>query len=232
MTRAWTHFAFLLFLALPISGFAQQNLALLDKAYVHVLQKEYQAALDITQPLLDQLSLNTIEEITLAHKILGVSKCELEDYPKALDHFQTVKTFTPGESLDGVPVSSTCQQLFVKLTLPKTKKGVATRSQPSNQPTALTLVQNQDRIKNSLSAGYYVPFGVGQFKNGDKKKGVAFLIAQTLLYSTAAVTLSSYAQQDDPSLALRDVGITSLIGGGFVSIWGITEAVQSRRHNP
>ncbi|MCB0272758.1 MAG: hypothetical protein KDD46_07070 [Bdellovibrionales bacterium] len=219
----------LLLLLIPASSFAKGTTDL-DKAYVELLASHYKEALELTQPLLDNLTLNTIEEISLAHKILGVAKCEEGLEEASLSHFETLKTFSPNADLRGIQTSQRCQQIFDELALPKSNKkkskSVATLPNTTTETPAQAL---QNQAKHKAPASRYVPFGVGQFKNGERKKGLGFLIGQTVLYSAGISALMIHAS--DENKALRDVGIGMLATGGFVSIWGIIDAVSTYKEN-
>lgn len=208
----------------PLLGHANptHNMALLDKAFVSMVEKDFAKSFEIAQTLLDELKLNTIEEISFAHKILGLAHCETGNFDQGLEHFETLKTFSPNASLDGIQTSKTCKNLFEKKQMPKVKK-----SKKEPEPEYSTPTDNLD--SQSTTKGTYgsrlIPFGVGQFKNDQNKKGVAFLVGQTLLYSTAAITLSMHANNENKGL--RDFGYATLATGGFVSLWGIVDAVKT-----
>lgn len=216
-------FVFILAMAFFQPAYAKN----LDKAFVHMQANEYTQASKIAQKLLDDLQLNTIDDISLAHKILGVSSCQTGNEEKALSHFETLKTFSPNAKLDGIALTNRCQKLFTTMKLEENKKR-RKKSVPKKQTSsyASTPAENlsyQSDVKTPSNR--YIPFGVGQFRNGEKKKGLAFLIGQSVLYSAGITALAIHGS--DANKGLRDAGIGSLAAGGFVSLWGILDAVQT-----
>jgi hypothetical protein len=98
-----------------------QNMKILDKAYMSVLNKDYQQAISKTAPLLDSLALSKIEEIVLAHQILTLSYCEMGNKEKTKQHFTALKAFSPNEDFRAFQVSSECQKVL-KDSAPSEKK--------------------------------------------------------------------------------------------------------------
>ena len=99
----------------------EKTMKILDKAYIHALNKEYQQAIDKTFPLLDSLSLNVTDEIVLAHQILSLSYCETGNKEKAVEHLQALHTFAPKENFRVFALSPEYKKLLHSST-PSNKK--------------------------------------------------------------------------------------------------------------
>lgn len=186
------------------------------------------------QPLLNALKLDTIESIVLGNKILAVSYCELEDREKAKEHFETLKAFQPDESLKEFTLSSSCADFFgIKKNPPKKPKTVELENAP---PVAIP-----DHLKPKESSWkLYAPFGTGQFHNGQRDKGWAFLATQTvglLAAGTMYVLFQSEKNKDGtfpkPGLAnaYKKTYWSALGVAGASSIWGVIDALVVHKKN-
>jgi hypothetical protein len=88
----------------------------------------------------------------------------------------------------------------------------------------------------------FIPFGVGQFKNGDTGKGVLFLTAEVLTLGTCVVTLTMFESSKvsgrflregvftDPAAAatLQTLYLATFWTGLAVVVGGMVEAIASR----
>jgi len=88
----------------------------------------------------------------------------------------------------------------------------------------------------------FIPFGVGQFKNGDTGKGVLFLVAEVLTLGTCAVTLGMFESSKvsgrflkdgvfaDPAAAmtLQTLYVATFWTGLAFVVGGMVEAIASR----
>ncbi|MEZ4820475.1 MAG: hypothetical protein R3A45_11585 [Bdellovibrionota bacterium] len=219
-------------IALATTLFSVAFAETVEQALDHLQHQQYQQAQVISQQLLDSLQLNTIADISLAHKILGVSHCELQDEVSALNDFKTLKTFSPEASLDGLTISDRCQKLFTSMTLTPSAKSrrQGLSSKKPNASGGITpaqeLHQQAQTPQPQVPSNRYIPFGVGQFQNKQRKKGLGFLIAQSLLYTAGATTMIAFNDS-----TTGDIGLSMMLAGGFVSVWGILDARQTYRKN-
>lgn len=106
---------FLAFVFLAVStsfAFAEDNMKILDRAYMDTLKKQYKTAISKITPLLDSYALNKVDEIVLAHQILAFSYCESGNQPKALEHLKALHAFSPNEDFRVFNPSESCASLL------------------------------------------------------------------------------------------------------------------------
>lgn len=229
-------------LALPLNaGAASSTLETLEKAQSQVKDKEYEAAIGQTKPLLDKLFLNTVEEIILAHRILGVSYCELGDHPQARNHFETLLTFSPTESINDLVSTNPCRTLFASVKNEKAgplTKQKRRRAKKAAQPAPVqAAAQPQPPKEEPLNPGVwkrYVPFGTGQFANNENGKAWAFLTTETLAIASGVTFFLLFKNEEDNTGSFTHPDRANLyrglvwgsIGLGTVAMsWGIIDAV-------
>lgn len=200
----------------------------IPQAFELLTNNQYQEALDLAQRELDAFKLNVLEDILQAYIIIGVGHCHLGREAQALKEFEILKTFEPLANLNALDVSSRCLELFETMGIPK-----KIRFDPSPYIRAETALPN-GAIKmtkpNRIPFNRHLPFGVGQFKNNQRKKGVAFLVSQSILLSAGLSFKGAHLSTDRP--AFRDTGHALLGTGALISIWGMVDAVQTYRDMP
>lgn len=206
-------------------AFAQENS--LHSADVAFRAKQYERAISKAKQLLDSLVLDTVEEITLAHRILGVSYCELGDQKKAIKHFRTLITFSPNESLGNAEASKPCHSLFGDLK--NGKKFTAVPSTTHNSPS--------EKASASSTSGYakrFIPFGYGQFQNEQRQKGIAFTSTQAAAVILSATMYGLFRSDRRSDGTFAHPGRASVYRGFFwgsmgvgiaSALWGVTDAV-------
>ncbi|MFH1263122.1 MAG: hypothetical protein V1495_06735 [Pseudomonadota bacterium] len=227
----------------PQAGHADPILDRLQAAQSLVRAKEYSAAINQTQPLLDGLKLETLEAIILAHKILGVASCELGDQPKAQEHFKILLTFSVTEEISDLVVTKPCANLYAELQeeerpqahKPKTApKSVAPT--PKNRPVPNPPVKEPTKTGGAWKR--YLPLGVGQFANDQPNKGVAFLASEGALFATAGLMAALFHMEREPdgtfthsdrADAYKTTFWTTLGVGTAIAVWGIVDAVTTER---
>ena len=203
----------------------------LDAAYKQVKSKNYEAAIGRTKPLLDKLLLNTVEEIITAHKILGVSYCELGDQEKASEHFKALVTFSPTETIDDLVRTKPCISLYASVQgvpAPAVRPPTPKKEEATAKLSAPPAPKERGRWK------LYVPFGTGQFFNQERPKGWAFLSTEVLATAAAATTFALFQSEKNPDGTFTDSHRASVyralfwssLGVGTVTaVWGIIDAV-------
>ncbi len=208
----------------------------LEAATAQVKAKEYERAIEVTQPLLDNLKLNTVEEIILAHKVLGVAQCELGDQAKATEHYEALLTFSPTETIDDLVATKPCKSLFDQARGVKepTQAVVPPPVQPTPKPAPAATTVAKEASPREGAWKLYVPFGVGQFHNHEKTKGLAFLSTESLAFSLAIASYFLFKAEENPdgtfsnpdtASVYRGLYYGSLAVGGGAAIWGIIDAV-------
>jgi hypothetical protein len=229
-----------LFLCPAVS--ADPLLGQLERALSLVKAKEYQAAIDRVSPLFEGLKLDTVEQIILAHKILGVSNCELGDQAKAEEHFKALLTFSPTESIRDVVATKPCAHMYARLqsaelgTQPQepVPAAPAPKVEPTPLPTPLPPVTSSPPEPKGGAWKRYVPFGVGQFANDQDAKGMAFLTTESIAAATAGVMFGLFQAEKNPNGTFDNTGranayramFWSGVGiGTIAAVWGILDAV-------
>lgn len=99
-------------ISLPHYAVAQDNIKILDRAYMDALKKQHKQAISKITPLLDSYALNKVDEIVLAHQILAYSYCESGNQPKALEHLKALRAFSPNEDFRVFNPSADCAKLL------------------------------------------------------------------------------------------------------------------------
>ncbi len=214
MYRLLSFLTILLLLSIQEIANASTVRSQLEWSRSQIRTKNYEGAIKKTKPLLDRLLLNTVEEIILAHKILGVSYCELGDQGKTTEHFKALLVFSPNEAINDMVATKPCAEMYRNLQeIERNPKGISTKTpykplQPTSSVSATQAVSQEIPVMKAIEKSpesistpktfehsspddtwkRYVPFGVGQFANQDFQKGMAFLgteVLATIVASTA-----------------------------------------------
>ena len=195
--------ACLIFLALSLSSqsFGQNVISTIELAEEDVRGRGYENALKSLYPLLDQLKLKTMEEIVRTHRVLGVAHCETGNEVKALEHFDAMLSFSSSEKISDLVKTNYCKQLFEKAQgkgkrLAETK---AVKKNIKNNPSDPKPLLGLSKMATDKSDQwkYWLPFGSGQFKNGEKRKGRFFLISEGVLMSAAITSLALFKAEEN-----------------------------------
>jgi hypothetical protein len=255
MSQAWMSTKYLIrlsFLALvfsPAPAVADgSSLRALEVAQADVRAREYQRAVSATRTLLESMTLSTVEEIILAHKILGVSYCETGEQAKAAEHFDHLLTFSPTEDIGDLVVTKPCAEMYTDMQKqsadPPSKPAGATQPHPSSarSPAApLPISSPQSGITSGDGIWLrLLPFGTGQFANEQDAKGMAFLSTEIALSATATTFALLFRNERQPNGSFPDPGRATLykdifwssLGVGIgTAVWGIIDAlVVQNRH--
>jgi len=204
----------------------------------HYKARRYQRSIDLVQPLLDQLRLNTVEEIIQAHRLLGLSHCELGDQPKALEHYKILLTFSPTETIDDIVVTKVCANLFNNLkgdrpiNAPRAVEKRETKVDPS--PAILKTPEKSPLPSENRPWKVYIPFGTGQFINEQPRKGTAFLAGEATAFATAIAMFTLFKSEENSDSTFDDPESASVYRGVFwgslgvgigLATWGIVDAI-------
>lgn len=172
---------------------------------------KYQAAIRKWEGLLNNLSLVDPVEIARTHMYLGISYFTIDERRSAEEHFQDLLNFNPQAELDPLYSSPKTRAFFERIKkdrlaeLQKRRQEMEEqlknrRSAPPSPPPAPPAVPPAVSTVPLLAAPaapfpyYYnfVPFGMGQFKNGKTGKGIFFLSLEGVTLATALTALALF----------------------------------------
>jgi hypothetical protein len=247
----------LLFLALELAAPPSAEFTRGKAAYERA---EYSRAIEVLRPLLyPELRLETEGQVVEAHRMLGVSHLFEKQNELAAQEFRKLLQMRPDYRFDALLDPPQVVDFFngvlreyegelARIEQRRKQAEVEERQKreayerSKNGPT----VVERHMIRNSFTVNF-IPFGAGQFQNGQRKKGYGFLISETTL---AAVSVGAFAtnfalygfrpkspcqSQTGPCVAdntdknrselLTRVQVVS--GGLFfaVAAWGIADAI-------
>ncbi|HEY3360144.1 MAG TPA: hypothetical protein VGQ83_43230 [Polyangia bacterium] len=212
-------------------------------------KKEYARALGYIRPLLyPNILLGAEEQIVDAHRVLGVSRFMTDDREAAKREFVSLLGYRPDYVLDPGADPPAAVSFFetVKRELDERARAARERQQREEERRRIEealarrpvvyvdRTQVLERVVDRRARWpHFLPFGYGQFENGQRHKGWAFLGGQAALAATSltAFTLfeanqGHWSPNDKSTIdALRTVQIAA--GGAFfaVAIWGILDAI-------
>jgi len=195
--------ASLLFLTILAQGLSPSPSEELQRGKNAYDRGEFARAVDIIRPLLyPEIRLQSDAQIALAHRVLGVShlferreaeaKAEfrrllqlapdyhfdpLLDPPEVVDFFEMVRK---GYSKELAQLEARRQELEKAR-----QRDIEECERAREGPTVI-----ERRVGRNSYAVNFVPFGAGQFQNGQRRKGWAFLTAESLL---AAASVGAFA---------------------------------------
>jgi tetratricopeptide (TPR) repeat protein len=199
----------------------------------------YAKAIEQLQGLLSPMRLNTDEQFLEAQKFLAFSYYLSGSLDLVDDEFAKLLYLSPDYELDPFAVPPPIIERFenVRRTLKKQLNVVRERKRKQDlkqKSTGLTIRTVEHTVVEQSSALTLLPFGAGQFQNGEYGAGAAFLLTElafltinvgAYLYS---LTLDHYA----PSQRRLVEGVTLAQYGGL-ALFGITWTVgvfQARFH--
>lgn len=138
------------------------------------------------------------------HKFIAVSKLFIGDKESAEHHFLELLTISPEYTLDPIifpieiidfftEIKAKNQKQLEALVLARAREKAArlleeaARKQAEKEALMRNVYLEKEVRKNSLAVAM-IPYGVGQFQNGDTLKGVLFLSGEILLTAAAITT--------------------------------------------
>lgn len=140
--------------------------------------KQYQKAVDLIEPRLKNTYFNEIEYIVKANYILGMSYCELNNMEKAQHFLKVSNIFKKKSVAQKSGFSNRCHRAY--------------RALSNNKASDLKLYK-YDAQKDIRR---YLPYGIGHFKRGNKKKGKFFAISEGTLTAIAITSAILFASED------------------------------------
>jgi hypothetical protein len=162
---------------------------------------EYQRAIEILRPLLyPEPRLDSEEETVQAHRMLGVAYLFEQKTAEARLEFKKLLQLRPDYRFDPLLDPPRVVDFFnsvvreqesglaeLEARRRKHEAQQAARRPPGVPGSGVTVERRYE--KRSLVVAF-VPFGAGQFQNGERRKGWTFLLAESAL---AAVSVSAFA---------------------------------------
>jgi hypothetical protein len=225
--------------ASPASDFERTRLAYERNDYARVIS--------LCRPLLyPSILLPTPEQVTEAHRMLGIAYFKTRDEPAAEREFSILLNDNPDFHLDrlvdGVEVAQfvdgmrqrmedelrRIKELERERLESEQKKAAEERKKREAQLTIRYV--DREAIRNPYLVNF-LPLGAGQFQNGEREKGWAFLIAEgTLGGASLGLWIAKQelypdgkvhtpGQSEGAATALQLARITT--GGAFFALWAV-----------
>lgn len=205
-----------------------------DHARQLFVERNWQSAIPLLGSVLyPQPLLGDANKVFEAHVILGACEFESGDKPTAHDEFAKALDIDPDRQLSGLAFSDGAIDLFesTKIEVHKRNKEEADRlararanMQVQDFLNKIVLVESHPYALN------FVPFGVGQFQNGERSKGALLAIGEGAGFATSAAIWAYLVNKygisgtvnsklgDDPHTVRRLQQVE--IGAGSV-FWGL-----------
>jgi tetratricopeptide (TPR) repeat protein len=200
---------------------------------------KYRAAIQRLEQLLGDLDLTEPRDVARAHMYLGVAYFTVDEKGEAEKHFRNLLDFDPEAQLDPLYSSPKVRSFFEQLQAEKQREEQRRRAAleeqrrqaaqeraraappaPAAAPAKLApadLAYTPPLERERFPLGYnFIPFGVGQFKNGRKGKGIFFLSLESATLVTSLVMLSMYETQKDGSGGFSDPDLAGAYRSAFL----------------
>lgn len=206
---------------------------------------DYDEVVRILYPLLYPQSrgLNP-SELKDAHRYLGISNFYLERRGQAKQEFVALLYLDPDYELDPVIESADVYAFFERLKadlldqLEAIRKQKQIDEQKKQRPAKEIIIVREIQKRSPLAN--FVPMGVPQFDNGQRAKGIFFLVAQTVLGGTSVAMFSlqilryGLPPRIEPTEteAYRSLQVLQLGTGGLFFLtygWGIIDAFANQK---
>ena len=160
------------------------------------------------------------------------------DNGHAKEHFETLLIFAPKYSIQKFEPSDSCNKLFSKVAKqPEPAKKKEIKSDLSIDEKSVNPVQETKAIlkpsDDTQSWKLWMPYGVGQFMNGQSKKGTFFLVSEATMTASALTTFILFQREDkigdryvhgDRAKAYQLTFWSSLGAGIVLYVWGVIDA--------
>ena len=206
---------------------------------------QYKKVIDVLTPqLYPRVQLREEDELKEAHYLLGVAHFFLDHRDKARQEFTALLFLDPRKDLDPAVESPEVYAFFegIKSELRQKleelrrqqEKAEADKSQPVQERVITRTITEVSPIGN------FIPFGYGQFRNGQPAKGTFFLVSQMLTGGTSLALFTFQAVQygipskvppEDKNL-VRSIQITQIVTGGLFLVfygWSVIDAFANQK---
>jgi len=219
---------------------------------------EYQRAIEFLHPVLyPEVLLESEGEVVVAHRMLGVAYLFENKPDEARREFKKLLELRPDYRFDPLLDPQRVVDFFNGVLKEEQATIAAFPKPPPPKPPRVTLPPTIIRYERHSYAVNFIPFGAGQFQNGQRRKGWFFLgtegalaaisvgafVTNFALYGAAPHRGCSMTQpdgvqcepqaidhsQENTSRALLGVQLVS--GGLFwaVAIWGVIDAIHNHK---
>jgi tetratricopeptide (TPR) repeat protein len=183
-------------------------------------------------------ALATEAELSEAYVMLGVCYFETDELDEAEKWFEEALIINPELDLDPEVYSRKVISFFRKL-----KDAIRDKLEKAEQDRKLAAYKNalaslrQVNVERHPYWMNFIPFGAGQFQNGESGKGKFFAISEAALGGTSLVAFGILSVQygwprhdiprDDVDLAanLQRVQVGTGIAFSIIYIWGVVDAL-------
>lgn len=175
------------------------------------------------------------DDLAEAHLLLGIAYYETGRVAPAEREFEEALFVDPELSVDGL-FSDDVAQFF-----DRTREALAERRQEEQR--LRQVAEERDAYRRALENMYvverrnyfvnFVPFGAGQFQNGQTRKGVAFAVSQGILGGTSMAMFALHELQYNPYQpdeidTINRIRMIQMSTGGLalaLMAWGIIDAL-------
>jgi tetratricopeptide (TPR) repeat protein len=200
----------------------------LERANAHYLRGDYQQVVDTLKQRVELLG---GEDLVRAHFLMGASYVYLRRPDEARQSFDALLRIEPDYTLrvgmedpDVYAIFNTTRDA-IEDDLAEIRKKRREQLIRDNPPREITITRE---IRSDSAFVNFIPFGVGQFRNGHRSKGIFFLAGESAFLATS-VTLFSYqlaaygfpvrVPQSEVKTAniLRVTQVAT--GGAFILMW-------------
>jgi tetratricopeptide (TPR) repeat protein len=212
---------------------------------------DYDQAITHLVELLEPVKLERDEEVVVARETLGVCYFIRGDLEKARAQFVELLRLDTYYALDPLLYPPPLVEFYdgirreieeelkriraERLAKEAAEREAAEKSEKEKPPNERVRVERWHQKENSLLIAC-VPFGAGQFQNGETGKGIAFLASEVALFTTniAAYYAGMDLRQNDGTIrpededlaeALRVTQMVSLGLGLAVAAYGVVDAL-------
>jgi tetratricopeptide (TPR) repeat protein len=181
-------------LVLALGAVAHANpLQELGKAQRSWKQKDWSGARQILKDLLyPKPQLARTSDLVEAHVILGVCHYEEGRREEAKSEFEAALALDPTKTLESISYTEGQIRLFDEVRTDveaRAKRDRELRELEERNERIRRLLENTRQYETRSWAVNFVPFGAGQYQNGDRTKGILFSIGQG---ATAATSLGIF----------------------------------------
>jgi tetratricopeptide (TPR) repeat protein len=210
----------------------------LQDARATFLKGDYEKAIAIFSSLLYPTSrLAKTSEIAEAHLLLGVCFVETGKRDSAIREFEEALFLDDGLTLDESLFSKNAINVFNR-----SRKEILAKAKEAKEREALSkALENLVVYEKHQYWVNFVPFGAGQFQNGQRSKGVAFFIGQAVS-GGASLGLWSYQvfkygfrgqvprDEVDTVNTLQIFQVGSSVVFYSLMAWGIVDSLYNYQH--
>jgi tetratricopeptide (TPR) repeat protein len=218
----------------------------LARARAEFERGEYQRVIETLSPqLYPHALLREEDDLEEAHYLLGVAYYYLARRDLARQEFTALLFLDPSRSLDPATESPEVYGFFEGVKSELRGKLEEIRKQKERDEEARRLPQRERVIERTVHEispwSNFVPFGYGQFRNGQAAKGVFFLVTQTLLGGTSVSLFSwqavnygipSYYPPGTDLDQLRRFQTIQVVTGGLFLVTYIWQVIDAFSNQP